>query len=71
MVRLTGQCQLMFTKEGPKHLTDLPVRLMRPLASSATERTSAMPESVALSSLNVASTAFASRRESVVFPHLT
>lgn len=50
--------------------TNLPVRFIRPLASSATARTSAIPESVALSSLNAASIAFASSLARVVLPHL-
>lgn len=50
--------------------TNLPVRFISPLASSATARTSAIPESVALSSLKVASIALAKSLARVVLPHL-
>lgn len=50
--------------------TNRPVRARIPFASSATARTSAMPASVALSSLKVALVCLASKRASVVLPHL-
>ena len=48
----------------------LPVSASKLFASSTTARTSAIPESVALSSLNTASVRFASSLASVVLPHL-
>lgn len=51
-------------------MTNLPVKVRAPLASSTSERTSGTPESVALSSLKMAPVRLARSLARVVFPHL-